>query len=122
MPRVRSFWRAAGAIVGTLLMAGSLAAVAATAPASAAPGSAAHPAATAISLGDTIPAPVKSGRAINLGHYASNQTLRVVIALKTPHPAEEEAFLQEISGPEQSDIPPFPYGGPVERAFRPDRG
>ena len=77
-------------------MAGSLAAVAATAPASAAPGSAAHPAATAISLGDTIPAPVKSGRAINLGHYASNQTLRVVIALKTPHPAEEEAFLQEI--------------------------
>ncbi len=47
-------------------------------------------------IADSIPHPVAAGQAANLGPEASSQTLRVVLGLREPHPAAEEAFLQAL--------------------------
>jgi kumamolisin len=81
--------------MGICLMVASLTAVASGSPALAAP--VARPATIgAAILSDTIPQPVKARTAVDLGLYAPGQTLRVVLGLRVPHPAEEEALLKDL--------------------------
>ena len=47
-------------------------------------------------VGQGTPFPVSHGKAQLVGHYPGGNTLRVVVGLKTPHPAEEEQFLKDL--------------------------
>ena len=49
-----------------------------------------------VALPGHLPKQVEDGTAIMAGHYNSEQMIRLTIGLQTPHPAEEEQFLQEL--------------------------
>jgi subtilase family serine protease len=84
--------------VGVLLPLAVLVGFAATPSgvASAAPPGGANPYVS--QSGSPLPAPaqVAAGSAQKLGAADPSQQLRLVIGLKTPHPAEEEAFIQSL--------------------------
>lgn len=47
-------------------------------------------------VGQGVPYPLGHGKAQLVGHYPPHNMLRLVIGLKTPHPAEEEQFLKDL--------------------------
>jgi Pro-kumamolisin, activation domain len=57
----------------------------------------AQPSGPSTLLPDHTPPQVLHGDAIRLGHYNSDQKLRLTLAIKPPHLAEEEAFLRELT-------------------------
>jgi len=59
-------------------------------------GQEAQPAITLERLPAHTPAQVLDGRAIRVGHYSPEQKLRLAVALRPPHMAEEEQFLAEL--------------------------
>jgi subtilase family serine protease len=54
------------------------------------------PPATSGSLPGLTPSEVLNGTAIRIGHYNPDQKLRLVLAIRPPHMAEEEQFLAEL--------------------------
>jgi hypothetical protein len=51
---------------------------------------------TAKAVDGQTPRPVLDGTATRISHYSLEQKLRVVLALRRPHVAEEEKFLEEL--------------------------
>src|SRR5271165_1260535 len=51
----------------------------------------------AVPLGDHVPPQLLEGHTTLLGHYNPQQKLRLTLALKPPHLAEEEQFLRDLT-------------------------
>ena len=49
-----------------------------------------------VTLSNHMPKQVENGSAIMVGHYNSDQMIRLTIGLQPPHSAEEEQFLVEL--------------------------
>jgi len=58
-------------------------------------------------LAEHTPHQVLNGTAMRVSHYEPGNMLRLAIAIKSPHPAEEEQFLNDITNPKSPNFRAF---------------
>ncbi len=73
----------------------------------------------AVALPGHVPPQIAAGRAVQIEHYAPTRMIRLAIALKRPHAAEEEAFLRDLQNPKSPNFHGFLTGEEWNARFAP---